>query len=191
MSIGYDPERLRSGLRTVRLEHVFRMIHRNHHAALLSAVPTPSRFSDPQGRYAVLYAAESVRCAFWETLGRNRFVRRQQREMPRIEVESRLVVSIRSDDPLSMVDLLDDGPIHIGAPSAVAHDSNHAAGRALSAAVHDNLPEADGFPYASRFTGEYCVAVLTGPLIGCGRTAALSLPVMPNFWTSSTSTTSC
>ena len=70
-----------------------------------------------------------------------------------------MVVSIRSDDPLSLVDLLDDGPIHIGAPSAVAHDSNHATGRALSAAVHDDLPEADGFLYASRFTGEHCVAV--------------------------------
>lgn len=159
MSSGYDPERLRSGLHTVPLKRVFRVIHRNHHAALLSAVPTPSRFSDPQGRYAVLYAAESVRCAFWETLGRNRFVRRQRREMPRFEVDSQLVVSICSDGPLSLGDLRDDGPVRIGAPSAVAENSNHAAGRALSVAVHDYLPEAVGFLYASRFTGEQCVAV--------------------------------
>ena len=46
-----------------------------------------------------------------------------------------------------------------GAPSAGAHDGNHAAGRALSAAVHGDLPEADGLPFASRFTGEYFVAV--------------------------------
>ena len=101
-----------------------------------SAAHAPSRFSDPQGRYAVLYASEAVRCAFWETMGRNRLARRRRRELPRIEVESRLVVSIRSTEPLGLIDLRGDGPVRIGAPSAVSHDGNHAAGRALSAAVH-------------------------------------------------------
>ena len=36
---------------------------------------------------------------------------------------------------------------------------SHAAGRALSATVHANLPEADGFLFPSRFTGHACVAV--------------------------------
>ena len=101
---GYDPDRLRAGLRAVLLEGVFRVIHRSHSDAPLAATPAPSRFSDPQMRYAVLYAASSVRCAFWETLGRNRFARRQRRRLPRSEVEARLVVSVRSEDtlPLSM-----------------------------------------------------------------------------------------
>ena len=159
MSRGYDPDRLRAGLRTVRLERVFRVIHRSHRATPLAAVPVPSRFGDPRSRYAVLYAAESVRCAFWETLGRNRFARRRQRELPRSEAEARLVASLRSEGALSLVDLRGDGPVRIGAPSAVAHDGNHAAGRALSAAVHGGVPEADGFLFASRFTGDLCVAV--------------------------------
>ena len=159
MSRGYDPDRLRAGLRTVRLERVYRVIHRGHRTSLLAAVPTPSRFSDPRSRYAVLYASEAVRGAFWETLGRNRFARRRQRELPRSEAETRLVVTIGSDGPLSLVDLRDDGPVRIGAPSAVAHDGNHAAGRALSAAVHGGVPEADGFVFASRFTGDLCVAL--------------------------------
>ena len=119
----------------------------------------PSRFGDPQGRYAVLYASETVRCAFWETLGRNRFARRRRRELPRTEVEARLVVSILSIEPLALIDLRGDGPARIGAPSAVAHDGNHASGRALSAAVHADVPEADGFLFPSRFTGDTCVAV--------------------------------
>ena len=41
----------------------------------------------------------------------------------------------------------------------VARDGNHAAGRALSAAVHANLPEADGFLFPSRFTGHACLTV--------------------------------
>ena len=79
--------------------------------------------------------------------------------LPRTEAEARLVVSIRSTELLTLIDLRGDGPVRIGAPSAVAHDGNHAAGRALSAAVHANLPEADGFLFPSRFTGHACVAV--------------------------------
>ena len=141
------------------LGRVFRVIHRNHRATPVQAAPAPSRFSDPRGRYAVLYASEAVRCAFWETLGRNRLARRRRRELPRIEAESRLVVSLRSTEPLGLIDLRGDGPVHIGAPSAVVHDGNHAAGRALSAAVHAGVPDADGFLFSSRFTGDACVAV--------------------------------
>ena len=156
---GYDPGRLRALMREVRLGRVFRVIHRRHRASPLGAAPVPSRFSDPRERYAVLYASEAVRGAFWETLGRNRFARRRRRELPRIEVEARLVVSVESTGALALIDLRDDGPVRIGAPSAVVHDGNHAAGRALSAAVHAGVPEADGFLFPSRFTGDACVAV--------------------------------
>ena len=69
----------------------------------------------------MLYASDTVRCAFWETLARNRFARRRRRELPRSEVEARLVVSIGSTGPLALIDLRGDGPVRIGAPSAVAH----------------------------------------------------------------------
>ncbi len=159
MTGGYDPDRLRARLRGIRLGRVFRVIHRDRRSTPPGAVPTPSRFSDPRERYAVLYGSDTVRCAFWETLARNRFARRRRRELPRSEVEARLVVSIGSTGPHALIDLRGDGPVRIGAPSAVAHDGNHAAGRALSAAVHAGLPEADGFLFASRFTGDACVAV--------------------------------
>lgn len=56
-----------------------RVVYRDDRGTPLAAVPVPSRFRDPQARYAVLYAAETVRCAFWETLGRNGFARRRRR----------------------------------------------------------------------------------------------------------------
>ena len=155
MTGGYNPDRLRS----IRLGRVFRVIHRDLGSTPLGAGPAPSRFSDPRERYAVLYASDAVRCAFWETLCRNRFTRRRRRELPRVEVETRLVASIGSSGTLRLIDLRGDGPVRIGAPSAVAHSGNHAAGRALSAAVHAGVPEADGFLFASRFTGDACVAV--------------------------------
>ena len=159
MTGGYDPDRLRSRLREVRLGRVFRVVHRDRRSTPLGAAPSPSRFSDPQERYALLYASETVRCAFWETLARNRFARRRRRELPRSDVEARVVVSVASTGPLPLIDLRADGAVRIGAPSAVAHDGNQAAGRALSAAVYAGVPEADGFLFASRFTGDACVAV--------------------------------
>ncbi len=159
MSITYDPERIRERLRSIQIEGMFRLIHWKHAHFPLSAIPAPSRFSDPEGKYAVLYAAESVRCSFWEALGRNRFTRRKRRELPRADVEARLVVSLRSTEAVSLVDLRGDGPIRIAAPTAVAHDSNHAAGRALSAATSASVLEADGFIFQSRFTGHNCAAV--------------------------------
>ena len=158
MSSPYDPERIRRQLRTIRAERMFRVIHRKHRRRPLGAVPSASRFSDPAGNYAVLYIAESVRCAFWEAVARNRFTRRRRRELPKSDVEARLAVSVCSREDLVLIDLRADGPIQIGAPTAVAHDSNQAAGRALSAATFAGVPEADGFLFQSRFTGQLCIA---------------------------------
>ena len=159
MTAEYDPDRIRERLRAVRLGRVYRLIHRSHRSRPLDAVATPSGFSDPAGRYSILYTTEAVVCGFWEALARNRFTRRRRREILRLDVESRLVVAIRSTEPLGVVDLRGDGPIRIGAPTAVAHDANHAAGRSLSAATYASVPEADGFLFQSRFTGHVCAGV--------------------------------
>ena len=159
MKGGYDPGRIRRQLRTVRIERMFRVIHESLRTRPLSAGPSPSRFSDPAGEFAVPYAAETVPCCFWEAVVRNRLTRSQRRELPRVGVEVRLVVSLETQMDLSLVDLRGDGPVQIGASPAVAHDSNHAAGRALSAATFADVPEADGFLFKSRFTGHQCVAV--------------------------------
>jgi hypothetical protein len=60
----YDPERIRSQLRTVRIERMFRLIPTKHRRRPLGAVSAPSRFSDPAGKYAVLYAAKQCGAAF-------------------------------------------------------------------------------------------------------------------------------
>jgi hypothetical protein len=159
VTTSYDPERIRSQLCTVRIERMFRLIQTKHRRRPLGAVPAPSRFSDPAGKYAVLYAAEAVRCSFWEALARNRFARRKRRVLPRADVETRLVVSLRSTRTLQFVDLRGDGPIRVSAPAAVAHDANHAAARALSSAAYAGVGEADGFLFHSRFTGHICAAV--------------------------------
>ena len=159
MSPGYEPERIRGCLCSVRLDRMYRLVHRDYCHDPLGAVPTKSRFGDPAGRYAVLYAAETVRCGFWETLGRNRFARSKRRMLPYSEVAAMLVVSINSTEPLSLVDLRGDGAIRLSASPAVVHDSNHTAGRALSAATYADVPEASGFLFQSRFSEHACVAI--------------------------------
>ncbi len=67
-----------------------------------------------------------------------------------------------------------------------------AARTGLSAAVHAGVLEADGMLFASRFTGDTCVAVFDRTF---GRVRALGVAelwsAMPSFWTPSTITASC
>lgn len=179
---GYDPGRIRRRLHSIRISGGYRLIHRNYRANPLGAVAAPSRFSDPAGIYAVLYAAQSIRCAFWEALARNRFTRRRRRELPRSDVADRMLVVLRSEVPVTLVDLRGDGPVRIGAPPAAAHDTNHAAGRALSAAVHASVPEADGFLWQSRYTGDACVAVFDRATGKLALSRVVPLISVDQFW---------
>jgi len=155
----YDVDRIRGRLVTIHVEVFYRVIQATHENDPLGVAPKPSRFSDPAGGFAVLYAAATVRCGFWESIARNRFTHRKHRELPISTVNATRIVTLNSIEPLVLLDLRGDGPIHIGAPTAVAHDTNHAAGRALSATIYAMIPEADGFVFSSRFTGHMCIAV--------------------------------
>ena len=172
MSRGYAAKGIRERIHTVRLDESYRLIRRRHQDRPLGTIPTSSRFSDPLGRYSVLYATQSIlgrysvlyatqsmQCAVWEGLARDRFARRRRRILAFREAEPVVVVTLHTIEPLSLVDLRHDGPVRIGAPTAVTHDADHRAGQSLSAATYANVPEADGFVYQSRFTGHTCMAV--------------------------------
>lgn len=159
MSRRYTPARIRKRTRPVNLEEAYRLIPTRHVQQPLGTTAQPSRFSDPRHGYSVLYAAQSVRCATWEALLRDRFTRRRRRLLGLTAAKTKSVVTVYSSESLQLVDLRGDGPVRIGAPTAVAHHANHAAGQALSSATYKDVPEADGFLYASRFTGHACIAV--------------------------------
>ena len=162
---------IQAQIRTVQITRMFRVIHRKHASTPLNAVPAPSRFSDPT--YAVLYGAETVSCCLWEAVVRNSLKRRLPRVISLSVINLWQVVSFQSRHALNLVDLREDGPIRIGAPPDVVHDSNHLEGRLLSADVHKNLPDADGFLYHSRFTGDQCCAIFNRAF---GKLDTLSTP---------------
>ncbi|MCY3933231.1 MAG: RES family NAD+ phosphorylase [Acidobacteria bacterium] len=176
MTRGYAAGRIRTRLRPLSIEQVCRVIRARRAGGPLDATPADSRFSDPDGRYGVLYAARNVRTSFVEAVLRSRFDRRRDREIPAEEVQARSIVWIDSLSDLNLVDLRRDGPIRIGAPTAVAHDANHAAGRSLSAFVYAEVDEADGFLYDSRFTGDVCLAVFDRAIEKL--TATMVVPLM-------------
>lgn len=176
MTRGYAAGRIRGRLRPLSIDRACRVIRTRREGGPLDAAPADSRFSDPDGRYGVLYAAWNVRTGFVEAVLRSRFDRRRDREIPAEEVEARSIVWIDSLSDLNLVDLRRDGPIRIGAPTAVAHDANHAAGRSLSAFVYAEISEADGFLYDSRFTGDACLAVFDRAIEKL--TATMVVPLM-------------
>ncbi len=174
--------RIEAQIRTFRIASMFRVINQHHAATPLNAIPAPSRFSDPAGNFAVLYGAETVPCCLWEVVVRNRLTRRQRRVIPRPVITYRLVVSFQSQQDLNLVDLRGDGPIRIGAPPDVVHDSNHLEGRSLSADVYAHLPDADGFLYHSRFTGDLCCAIFDRAFDKLDTLAVRPLTQHANFW---------
>ena len=174
--------RIETQIRTFRIASMFRIINQRHAATPLKAIPAPSRFSDPAGNYVVLYGSETVPCSLWEAVVRNRLTRRQRRVIPRSGITYRLVVSFHSQQNLNLVDLRGDGPIRIGVPPDVVHDSNHLEGRLLSADVHAHLPDADGFLYHSRFTGDLCCAIFDRAFDKLDTLAVRPLTQHADFW---------
>lgn len=114
MTSAYDAPGIRECVRPFQFGRMVRLIPRVHRESPLGVAPTPSRFSDPRGKCAVLYAAGSLRCAFWETIARGRFTRRKRRQMRRQDIETRLLVWLCSTEPLALVDLRSDGPVRMG-----------------------------------------------------------------------------
>ena len=93
------------------------------------------------------YTGAVYRASGWTHVGTTQGIRRTAACPDVARPCSRRVnpsASVRSTGPLALIDLRGHEPIRIGAPSAIAHDGNHAAGGALSAAVHATVPEAEG-----------------------------------------------
>jgi hypothetical protein len=60
---------------------------------------------------------------------------------------------------LSAFDIRDSGCADSGAPMDAVRARHFAAGQALGKAVHEEHDGVDGFIYASRLTGDDCIAV--------------------------------
>ena len=122
---------------------------------------SPSRFCDGKSGFSVIYAALSFETCIVESLVRDRFTHRVKRELPPAAVLARgyARISTQPGRELNLLDLRDTGCVDIGAPTDAVRARHFAAGQALGKAVHEEHKDVDGFIYASRLTGDDCIAV--------------------------------
>jgi hypothetical protein len=120
-----------------------------------------SRFCDGKSGFSVMYVALSFETCVVETLVRDRFTHRLKRELPLAAVLARgyARLSTQPDRELNLLDLRDTGCVDIGAPTDAVRARHFAAGQALGKAVYEEHKDVDGFIYASRLTGDDCIAV--------------------------------
>jgi hypothetical protein len=143
----YVTKELRTLLETFDVDLLFRIIKHERRGIPLGAVPAPSRFSDPNLQYSVLYGATTINCTLWEGVIRDRFDLQPVRELPRVDLECRDLVLFNSTRQLLLLDIRGGRARRIFAPTAVTGAARQADGQALSHALHNQVPEADGLIY--------------------------------------------
>src|SRR5580698_4295609 len=155
----YPRERLEARLHLFAIDGAHRVFGVSRMPLQMHA--SPSRFCDGKSGFAVMYLALSFETCIVETLVRDRFTHRLKRELPLAAVLARgyARVSTQPDQELNLLDLRDSGCVDMGAPTDAVRARHFAAGQALGMAVHQEHQQVDGFIYASRLTGDDCVAV--------------------------------
>ena len=159
--VRYPRNRIESALLKGSLPASCRIMPARHLASPLGAGRADSRFCSRDAGYTVLYASPDFTTAFIETVVRDRFTRRRNRDVGLKEITGRVWARItgQAGAELMLLDLRGDGCTRIGAPSDAVHARNHAAGRAFAKAIHAEHADIEGLVYVSRLTGEDVYAV--------------------------------
>jgi hypothetical protein len=155
----YSRERIEARLHLFAIDGAHRVFGVSQMPLQLHSAP--SRFCDGKSGFAVMYASLSFETCIIETLVRDRFTHRLKRELPLAAVVARgyARISTQRDLELNLLDLRDTGCVDIGAPTDAVRARHFAAGQALGKAVYEEHKDVDGFIYASRLTGDDCIAV--------------------------------
>jgi hypothetical protein len=154
----YPRERIEARLHLFAIDGAHRVFGVSHMPLQLHSAP--SRFCEGKSAFSVMYAALSFETSVVETLVRDRFTHRIERELPLAAILARGYARISSRDrELNLLDLRDTGCVDIGAPTDAVRARHFAAGQALGKAVFEEHADVDGFIYASRLTGDDCIAV--------------------------------
>ena len=124
--------------------------------------PTDTRRGDKDKSFQVIYLAEHLQTALYETIVRQGLDYRTTRALTSSDYSGHVLFTISTTDPragVTLLDLTNSNALHHGVPSDVLQHSRHDDGQNFAEMVYDHLPEADGILYHSRFTQGRCVAV--------------------------------
>ena len=75
------------------------------------------------------------------------------------DLTARSYAQIEVTEPLSLLDLREDGPLRMGIPSDVVRGSKQSLARQWSVAFHEHPARLDGILYPSRLNGEINLAI--------------------------------
>ncbi|MBB5704573.1 hypothetical protein FHS76_004495 [Ochrobactrum daejeonense] len=117
-----------------------------------------SRFSSPNRKFRLLYAAFDLATAIAETIIRDRFEGTDERVLDESEIEDWIVTEVTATDPLIVLDLRTTGLLRLGVSTDAARAKEHREGQRLSENVFGSYA-VDGILYSSRLTASNCVAV--------------------------------
>ena len=134
----YPRDRIESVLLRAKIPESYRIMPGRYRATPLGSSPADSRFCSQSAGYTVLYASPDFATAFIETVVRDRFMRRRDRNVTLKEITEPVwaFVSARPGSSLALLDLRGDGCARISAPMDAVHTRSHAAGCALPRAIH-------------------------------------------------------
>ncbi|MEZ5985996.1 MAG: RES family NAD+ phosphorylase [Hyphomonas sp.] len=153
-----DPKVVAELSRNYDFKSYLRVMPEQHKKTPLGMGFGKSRFSSPNDRFKLLYAAPDLETAIAETIVRDRFEGRTKRILDMCEIEEFAVAEISSSKPLTLIDLRGPGLLKLGVSTDAARAKAHDEGQSLSEALHQQFL-LDGVLYSSRLTGADCIAV--------------------------------
>jgi len=157
--VTFSEAKLRKRLYPARLDDWVRILPSRHRASPVGAGYGSSRFSSPSDAFKVLYAADNFATAFAEAVVRDRFEGKSRRFLYRPHLDQLCVAAIASGRELVMLDLRGSAAYELGVDTDASRARDHAAGQALSEAVHAAMPDVDAILFDSRLTSGACVAI--------------------------------
>lgn len=155
----FSEAKLRERLYPARLDDWVRILPSRHRASPVGAGYGSSRFSSPSDAFKMLYAADNFATAFAEAVVRDRFEGKSTRFLYRPHLDQLCVAAIGSSRELVMLDLRGSAAYELGVDTDASRARDHAAGQALSEAVHAAMPDVDAILFDSRLTSGACVAI--------------------------------
>ena len=135
-----------------------RIVRRPHKDTPLGIGFGKTRFSSPKDAFKLLYLAQDTRTAIAETIIRDRYQGKAERELIEEEFDDYSIAAVRNGDPLVLVDLRHEGASLLGVSTDAARARAQQAGRRFSQELYDST-DLDGIAYMSRITNRECVAV--------------------------------
>lgn len=124
--------------------------------------PTEARSADKHRSFLVLYLAENLATALYETVVRHGLDYETSRVLTPPDYADRVLFTISTIDRRTRVTLLDltnENALHHGVPGNVLKHPEHDDGQEFAELVYDHLPQAHGILYQSWFTGSRCIAI--------------------------------